>query len=510
MTTQSAAWITPVASASPGAFGSAGTPTSTLPVRSTPPATQSTRDGFEGASTASIDHQPGLKATNGFTDASMDHQPGLKATNGFTDTSSILNQQYGSASTIVGAGGSRYEIMSDAIYTVDGQILSAGGPPVVIDDISYSLDHSAAVLLSGTKSIPLSKPSSTSPFTHNYEGIFPVKSSGLGNVAQTSPPSNPPIVVNSISDSLQPEASVLISSGNPVSVESLQRDHPILNIGGHAYTADDRPRVQFRSTAIFAGAPPVTIDGFRYSLAPSAAALIVGSNTISMGDNAIATNAPEEAANRGEARLTSPSGNLADIPVVIGSSTKVLHAPALNYPPVITINSTPYTANEVSAFVVGTRTLAPGSSAITVNSTRYSLPSLPTITMSSSSAIAQGEAVITVASHVYTCRQNSPCTIASQVLTPNGSITVGADAVVYGEGGIDVVRESISLVTPSREEVKTSHISGLTPIGEETGTAPAAETGKAKSVGSRGKMGMGKEWMLLSVAAAVIVGWYFE
>ena len=92
-----------------------------------------------------------------------------------------------------------------------------------------------------------------------------------------------------------------------------------------------------------------------------------------------------------------------------------------------------------------------------------------------------GEVVLTIASALYTCRQNTPCTIASQILLPNGSITVGADTIVYGPAGIDVVRGTTTVVqgspSVSRGDVITSHIDGLTPIPENTAAAARPETG---------------------------------
>ncbi|KAL8676366.1 MAG: hypothetical protein Q9186_007109 [Xanthomendoza sp. 1 TL-2023] len=417
-TTRKAAWITPTPSASPGAFGSPGTPTSTLQSKATQSIAQSSGDRSDSLSKASIDDPPSPTRTNAVS-----------------DTPQNLAQGSVPSPTTVVVGGSKHEIVSDPVYTIERQTLSAGGPTVTIDNVPYSLDKSAAVLVSGTRSIILASPSSTSQFSNAHPGTFTVDNSDAVNIAQTSRPDDPPTFLISGSDPPASGASVVIPAGATFSVAKPQISHPILHIGGHAYTADPRPRIQIGSTAIVAGGLPVTIDGSRYSLAPSATELVVGSQNISIGVDVTAIPGPEEV-----------------------------------------------------------------------------FPSLSTSATSSSfSAAAQGQAVITVASHRYTCHQNSPCTISSQVLRPNGSITVGADKVVYGEGGIDVVRESKVVVTPSKGEVKTSHISGLTPIGEETGTAPAAAAGGTggadQSGGGRGSAIIGKKWIWLDVAAALMVEW---
>ncbi|KAI4228095.1 MAG: hypothetical protein L6R36_001875 [Xanthoria steineri] len=175
---------------------------------------------------------------------------------------------------------------------------------------------------------------------------------------------------------------------------------------------------------------------------------------------------------------------------IIGSSTKptVKRQP----PTIITLNSTPYTANSASAFIIGTQTLAPGSPALIIDSTVYflPLPSLWPAASGSSTPVSNsshppmaGEIVLTIASALYTCRQDAPCTIASQILVPNGTITVGTDTIVYGPAGIDVVRATTTVIqgstSVSRGDVITSHIDGLTPTPENTVAAAARpETGR--------------------------------
>ncbi|KAL8819951.1 MAG: hypothetical protein Q9223_001720 [Gallowayella weberi] len=492
-TTGKAAWITPTTSASPGAFGSAGTPISTFQSKATHSVARSVGEGSNSPSMASVDHPPSPTRANAISDRPQSLTQGLVH-----------------SSITITVRGSKYAIVSNPVYTIESQILSAGGPAVMIDGVPYSLDKSAAVLLSGTKTINLASPSSTSRLPKAYEGTFTVKDPDAVNIAQTLRPHGPPTLFNSGSGPLASGSSVVALAGVTLSAAQPQISHPILNIGGHAYTADPRPRIQIGSTAIFAGGPPVTIDGSRYSLAPSATELVVGIQTISIGANIIETNGPEETFDRGEERLNPQPNALADYALAIGSSTMVLDSPPGNSPLVMTINAIPYTANTESAFYIGTQILAPGSPAITVDSTRYSLLPLPSSATSlPSSAAVGGQAVITVASQLYTCHQNSPCTIASQVLTPSGSISVGADKVVYGEQGIDVVRQSKVVVTPSRGEVKTSHISGLTPIGEETGTAPAVGKEDADSGGGKDKALIGRKWMVMGVVAGMVVRWCY-
>ncbi|KAL8691856.1 MAG: hypothetical protein Q9224_004083, partial [Gallowayella concinna] len=295
------------------------------------------------------------------------------------------------------------------------------------------------------------------------------------------------VTVNNIPYSFTPSAAALVSNGHTTPLAPKPGDSPKLTINGVTILPDTPSRVLIGHEELLGGGPTVTISGTPYALAPSGTALVAGSSTIAIRPQGTNDDENPIAPNLRGGKTTSQRTGLA---LVIGSATSTLYPSAQGQPPIITVNSNRYTLDPSSVFIIGTQTLAPGKPAITINSTIYSLhpvAALPTFVAPPSSSNASlptaGEAVVTVASHVYTCHQNSPCTIGSQVLRPNGSISVGADRVVYREGGIDVVRESKVVVTPSKGEVKTSHISGLTPIGEETAPAPAAAGGADESGG---------------------------
>ncbi|KAL8803921.1 MAG: hypothetical protein Q9182_002888 [Xanthomendoza sp. 2 TL-2023] len=313
--------------------------------------------------------------------------------------------------------------------------------------------------------------------------------------------------------SLPPSSAALVSTGHITPLAPKPGDWPQLTINGETILPDNQSRVNNDHEELPAAGPTVTIRSTPYALAPSSTALVTGSSTIGIQQQGVIVNEDSTAPNlRGVYKTPQHTG----LALVIGSATSTLDPSAQDQPPIITVNSIRYTIDLSSVFTIGSQTLAPGSPAITINSTAYSLHQVaPLRTLAApppspnASLPTAGEAVVTVASRVYTCHQNTPCTIASQILKPNGSITVGAEKVVYGEGGIDVVRESKVVVTPSRGEVKTSHISGLTPIGEETGTAPAPAPGRgdAESGGGKDKALIRRKWMVMGVVAGMVVGW---
>ena len=304
---------------------------------------------------------------------------------------------------------------------------------------------------------------------------------------QTLSPGGPAITISGTSYSMADGATALLVGSSTIPLNA-QLNPPALSINGEVYSADTRPRLKFRGSEIVAGGPTITISNVPYALDPSATALYVGSGTIvnpSIQQPPSQTNPPDH------------EEGVAPAYLIIGLSTTTLQPPAKSQPQTLTINSTPYTANPSSAFIIGTQTLSPGSPAITINSTLYSLPPLPSPSFSSSSTptAAQIQAAITVNSTVYTCIQNTPCTIASQVLRPNGTITVGAETLVYGPGGIDVISATAIVETASRGEIITSHVDGLVPIGEETDTAVPG-TGEVEGAASVRRVELGL-WMCI-------------
>ncbi|KAL8839167.1 MAG: hypothetical protein Q9176_004670 [Flavoplaca citrina] len=143
------------------------------------------------------------------------------------------------------------------------------------------------------------------------------------------------------------------------------------------------------------------------------------------------------------------------------------------------------------------------------DSVQYSLNASATSTssllFSSSVPTPRIQAAITVNSSLYTCIQNTPCTIASQVLSPNGTITAGAETLVYGPEGIDVISQTEVVQTPSVGPIITSHISGLTPIGEETAAPAVGDGNGGDAEGSAGgRVGVGILWVLGTAVGMVV------
>ena len=400
-----------------------------------------------------------------------------------------------------------YELDYQPVYNVKEEKLTPGGPAVTVDGVKYSLDASATALLSDSQTIPLGSPTKLIPSLIIDQQTLSADSAFVYRIGgQNLNPGGPAIAISGTSYSLAASATALLVGSSTVPLGSARPAPPPIPINGEIYTADTRPRLKFKGSKIVAGGAPVTINDVPYALDLSATALYIGSRTI-----AVSSLMQQQQQQPSGQSQPADEGGLA--PAIIGSSTTPT---AKQKPPkIININSTPYTANAASAFIIGTQTLAPGRPAITINSTRYSLPPLLPASSSSSSSSStptapQIQAAITVNATLYTCRQNTPCTIASQVLHPNGTITVGAETLVYREGGIDVISATAVVEAPSSMPVITSHISGLTPLGPETVMTVAAAgtgTGKDEESGVAAKDVRGwRLWMLVVVVVGVGVG----
>ena len=384
------------------------------------------------------------------------------------------------------------------MYNINEQKITPGGSAVMVDGVQYSPDKPATAIWSDGRIVPLDSPTESFPdLTIDQQTVSADTASRYTIAEQNLQPEGPAILVSGTSYSLTKSATALVVGSSTLVLDPFQLDSPPLSINGRIYSADVRPRLKFKGSEIVAGGPPVTINNVAQSLDPSATVLYVGSNTIAVSSLT---------------QLSAGQSNLPDIQhttpyplIIIGSSTTTLHPSATNVPLTLTINSTPYTADQQSAFIIGSQTLAPGGPAITINSTRYSLPPPATSSplFSSSTPTPRIQAAITVNSSIYTCIQNTPCTIASQILSPNGTITVGAETLVYGREGIDVISQTEVIQTPSVGPIITSHISGLTPIGEET-AAPAVGDGGDVEGGAGRRVGMCMLWVL-GIAVGMVV-----
>lgn len=427
-------------------------------------------------------------------------------------------------------------VNTNPIYHVGSQTLVPGGPAVTINNVPYALAPSGNAIAAGTKTVPIQPPPAGTLPDIQIEGkTYQANKNSQYIVGdQTLRPNGPPAVIDHVTYSIAPSASAIVSSGHTVTLAPSRQDPAAVIIDNQSFSQDTRPRITIHGQEIVAGGPSITIDHTPYALASAGDTLIAGTSAIPLethavpqrGGNPTSPNNNSHNDNAGSNDMAliikNPgSGAASTIPIPHPSSPDQYAENAENA--VLTIAGKTYTADSSSRFIIGSQTLTPGSPAITVAGTSYSLrstpQSIPPKQQQTSSPSTQTTptpyAIFTLKNSTYTCTRNQNCTIASQTLTPNGTITVGDQTVVYGTNGIDVVKPQTKSAGESRGKVITSHISGLTPLEEATRTAagtgaaePTGETGKKsdadailREAGAEGVMGL---WVVAIVAAMVV------
>lgn len=135
--------------------------------------------------------------------------------------------------------------------------------------------------------------------------------------------------------------------------------------------------------------PPaqITINSKTYTLNPSSQ-FIIGSQTLSAGSHEITINGHTLS-------LASSASSI----IIDGSTHAISYPPVTTLSPtaapILTINHQPVTANSASEYVIGSQTLIPGGSAITISGTPVSLASSAAdVVVGSSSTQALGEIIM--------------------------------------------------------------------------------------------------------------------
>ena len=178
--------------------------------------------------------------------------------------------------------------------------------------------------------------------------------------------------------------------------------------------------------------PVLTFAGSSYT-ANSAGQFVISSQTLTPGEAITISNTPISIA---------PNGDIA----VIGKSTQKLRQSDGTIVPVLTFDSSTYTADASSRFTINGQTLTPGGH-ITVSGTPLSYLALGTAIVVGTSTSTLHYATVTpfVAATMtfngstYTADASSDFIIAGQTLTPGGIITVSGTPISYAAAGTNVV-----------------------------------------------------------------------
>ena len=237
----------------------------------------------------------------------------------------------------------------------------------------------------------------TPPITSGHEPTATAPSAGMPSSDQGSRPESP-------GQESSPDQQSLPSPGyDPESPRSMPNPNKqtTISLGGVPLIISSTKLIVGSQTLVPGGAP-ATYKGTLVSLAPSATAIVIGTNTFT---------------------LTPGS------------------APTATASPVLTIGQSVYTENSDTAFIIAGQTLKPGGE-ITVDGTKISFPSTANaIVVGSSTHVltpadkSSDALVLTLGSSIYTGNSASGLVIAGQTLVPGAQITISGTVVSLAPGG---------------------------------------------------------------------------
>lgn len=290
--------------------------------------------------------------------------------------------------------GTKINVNSEGAYVIGSQTLSPGSA-IEFSGTPVSLVPGGSALVVGGTTVPFELPARPLPVTKGPSAslIGGVAAgdpqSGLVIGTQTAYPTGPAITVSGTRYSLNPSALIVgtstypLPSGNPSA---------LFTAGGLVATTNSMSEIVIGGQTLVPGAPGIDIGGTEISFAPSGTAVVIGTSTIPLVpepsaagftiDGLAFTDGPgleivigSKTLEPGSPAITisgtpislSPSG----IALIISGSTFPLPSTA---PPLIAeLNGETYTESPLSDFVIGSQTLVPGGSPITINGTIVSL-----------------------------------------------------------------------------------------------------------------------------------------
>ena len=419
-------------------------------------------------------------------------------------------------------------------YVVGSQTLSPGGPAVTQQGSTYSLAPQGTAVVINGKTSAIAQPSAVP------EGSAPVITIGGSTVvansqseyevgSQTLVPGGSEIVQAGTTYSLAPAATAIVVNGETSQLAAAPGNQqatsaPAITVGNTVVTANSASQYIVGSQTLAPGSA-VTVQGSTYSLAPSGSAIVingqtsriapaaqltgaapvltvgsatvsalgpsqyvVGSQTISAGGEAVTVS--------GTTYSVAPSGSAI---VVNGQTTPIAAPPGeqTGLAPSITVAGSTITANSASEYVIGSQTLAPGSSIVVSGSTYSLAPSGTALvvdsgngasTLTIAAASAAGESTLNVASStgivvvdgqtLTYSHTDSAVVIGSRTLSPGSSVTVSGELLSLASGGssIVVVDATTTASGPGSGQTGSSRTGGGAVITDNTAVSPAGST----------------------------------
>ena len=229
-----------------------------------------------------------------------------------------------------------------------------------------------------------------------------------------------------LNDPTQPSSSSSTSNSDPAF-----NNPAILSVKDQTLAANSPTQFIIGSQTVAPGAASITVSNFPISLDPSASVAVVGT-TLQTIHNAYTPNL---------------------------------------LPPAITVGSQIYTANSVSDYVIGSQTLVPGGSIITMSDMPVSLASSALFVVVGSStmplaAVTTAVPDLTFGGYSYTMNSASDFIIGSQTLFPGAVITISGTPISLAPSASFVVIGSSTVPLAATMATSPPMISDLTFAGE--------------------------------------------
>lgn len=277
-------------------------------------------------------------------------------------------------------------------YVVGSQTLTPGVPGITIDGTVVSIPPSPNNPISNEWVIPQVSPPGQDIVVVNSLTFSHGSGVNLVLGTQTIAPGSPAVDISGTPISLAASGAALVAGSSTVPITEVSASNIVLN--GLTFSHGSGPNLVIGTQTITPGSPAVEISGTPISLAVSGTAVVAGSSTVALAAPSASnivindftfTQGPGSDLVIGTQTITpgSPAVMVSGTPIslavsetalIVGSSTAPY--PLTTAPPslssannVVTIDGLTLTQGPNSGLLIGTQTLLPGASAITISGT---------------------------------------------------------------------------------------------------------------------------------------------
>lgn len=329
--------------------------------------------------------------------------------------------------------GAAYTANRDSQYIIDSQTISPGGPTVHINGFAYSLAPSTTPPPSIASIISAISSSKNGPvITINGKTYYADSASQYVVGSQTLTPGGPAITIGNVPYALPSSPTAIISGSSTIPLDPHRTPDPavVSMLKAAGVIGDGPPQVysvdgvtltggpnalKVGSTTLTPGSPPLTVSGHTFSLA-SAGLIVVDGHTSDLASqvysvspddphtytaDGIALTGDPTALVVGSTTLTPDSPPLTTsghslalknggLLIVDGHTRTLTSSPSITDVQIFTISGLALTENANDAVVVGSATLFPGSTPVTISGHALSL------------ATGDGAAVVVIDGHAST------------------------------------------------------------------------------------------------------------